>query len=141
MTITLTQGLVVGIVAILLYLAIFFITSIDGFYLKYALIELAIIIGISFLVLLGLSWWNTNTASGIRHYKDFQSDLNNGIEREITITSEDGRLIFHYTGKVDIESAHKDNYIKFEGEDGRRYIIYYGIQDTVKIIEKEDKNG
>lgn len=84
-----------------------------------------------------LSWSNTHTASGIRAYKDFQSELSNGIDREITITAEDGREIFHYEGKVDIESNHEDNYIKFEGEDGRRYMIYYGIQDTIQIIEKE----
>ena len=68
--------------------------------------------------------------------KDFQSELSNGIEREITITAEDGREIFYYEGKVDIESDHDDNYIKFESEEGKRYIIYYGIQDTITIIEK-----
>ena len=84
----------------------------------------------------GLNWYNTSTASGIRNFKDFQSNLSNGIEREITITSEDGREIFHYEGKVDVESNHTDNYIKFESEEGKRYIIYYGIQDTITIIEK-----
>lgn len=83
-----------------------------------------------------LNWYNTSTASGIRGMKDFQSNLSNGIEREITITTEDGREVFHYQGKIDVESDHTDNYIKFESEDGKRYIIYYGIQDTVKIIEK-----
>ena len=83
-----------------------------------------------------LSWYNSNTASGIRAYKDFQSEMANGINREITITAEDGREIFHYEGKVDVESNHTDNYIKFESEDGKRYIIYYGIQDTITIIEK-----
>lgn len=88
------------------------------------------------IMIISFSWYNTSTASGIRSYKDWNSELSNGIEREITITAEDGREIFHYEGKVDIESNHEDNYIKFEGEDGKRYIIYYGIQDTIKIIEK-----
>lgn len=83
-----------------------------------------------------MSWYNTSTASGIRNYKDYQSEMSNGIEREITITAEDGREIFHYEGKVDIESNHSDNYIKFESEEGKRYIIYYGIQDTILIVEK-----
>lgn len=83
-----------------------------------------------------INWWNKSTASGIRNYKDYQSELENGIEREITITAEDGREIFHYEGKVDVESNHDDNYIKFEGENGKRYVIYYGVQDTIKIIEK-----
>ena len=72
----------------------------------------------------------------MRAVKDFQSELSNGIDREITITAEDGREIFYYEGKVDIESNHEDNYIKFESEEGKRYIIYYGIQDTITIIEK-----
>ena len=92
-------------------------------------------------VLLGVGvgitgWYNTNTASGQRALKDFKSELNNGIDREIVITAEDGREIFRYEGKVDIESNHTDNYIKFESEEGKRYIIYYGIQDTITIIEK-----
>lgn len=83
----------------------------------------------------GISWYNTSTASGIRAYKDYQSNMNNGIEREITITAEDGREIFHYKGKVDVESDHTDNYIKFESEEGKRYLIYYGITDTIVIKE------
>lgn len=84
----------------------------------------------------GMNWYNTSTASGIRGLKDFRSELTNGIEREITITAEDGREIFHYQGKVDVESDHTDNYIKFESEEEKRYLIYYGVQDTITIIEK-----
>ena len=71
----------------------------------------------------------------IRAYKDYQSNIDNGIEREITITAEDGREIFHYKGKIDVESDHTDNYIKFESEEGKRYLIYYGITDTIVIKE------
>lgn len=101
-------------------------------YLITATISTIIII----LIVIGMKWYNTHTASGVRAVKDFQSELSNGIEREITITAEDGREIFYYEGKVDIESDHDDNYIKFESEEGKRYIIYYGIQDTITIIEK-----
>ena len=101
-------------------------------YLITATISTIIII----LIVIGIKWYNTHTASGVRAVKDFQSELSNGIEREITITAEDGREIFYYEGKVDIESDHDDNYIKFESEEGKRYIIYYGIQDTITIIEK-----
>lgn len=82
-----------------------------------------------------VDWYNTSTASGIRNYKDYQSELSNGIEREIVITAEDGREIYHYKGKVDVESDHEDSYIKFEREDGGREIVYYGITDTVLITE------
>lgn len=90
---------------------------------------------IFFGAIFGINWYNTSTASGIRAYKDYQSNMSNGIEREITITAEDGREIFHYKGKVDVESDHKDNYIKFESEEGKRYMIYYGITDTIVIKE------
>ena len=88
------------------------------------------------LIVVGIKWYNTHTASGARAVKDFQSEISNGIEREITITAEDGREIFYYEGKVDIESDHDDNHIKLESKEGKRYIIYYGIQDTITIIEK-----
>lgn len=94
-------------------------------------ISIAIFIGAIF----GINWYNSSTASGIRAYKDYQSNMTNGIEREITITAEDGREIFHYKGKVDVESDHTDNYIKFESEEGKRYMIYYGITDTIIIKE------
>ena len=94
-------------------------------------VSIAIFIGTIF----GINWYNTSTASGIRAYKDYQSNMTNGIEREITITAENGREIFHYKGKVDVESDHTDNYIKFESEEGKRYMIYYGITDTIIIKE------
>ena len=80
-------------------------------------------------------WWCNNTAAGARAMKDQQSDLSNGLNREITVVAEDGREIFHYKGKCDIETDHDDNYILFEGEDGLRRMIYYGITDTVMIME------
>lgn len=88
------------------------------------------------IAMLIVGWYNSNTASGKRNMKDFHSNVNDGINREIIITAEDGREIFKYEGKVDIESNHDDNYIKFDDENGKRYIIYYGIQDTITIIEK-----
>ena len=100
------------------------------------IVSMIISIGLVLILGFGLNWYNTSTASGIRNFKDHQSNLSNGIDREVTITAEDGREIFHYEGKVDIESNHTDNYIKFESEEGKRYIIYYGIQDTITIIEK-----
>ena len=105
---------------------------------------------LGFLILFGISvdvlllfacynkfhWYNTSTASEIRGLKDYQSNLYNGIERKIIITSADGHEIFRYQGKINVESDHENNYIKFESEDGKRYLIYYGVQDTITIIEK-----
>lgn len=100
-----------------------------------------IITGLVSIIVIGVimavtGWYNTNTAAGKRAVKDFKTNVNDGIEREIIITAEDGREIFRYDGKIDIESNHQDNYIKFDDEHGKRYIIYYGIQDTITIIEK-----
>lgn len=88
-------------------------------------------------VLLGCCafWWCNNTAAGARAMKDQQSNLSNGLNREIIVVAEDGREIFHYKGKCDIETDHDDNYILFEGEDSLRRMIYYGITDTVMIME------
>ena len=82
---------------------------------------------------IGFKWYYGSTASGMRALKDQQSNLNQGLNREITITAEDGREIYHYKGKCDIET--QDRYILFEGEDGLRRTIYWGIADTIVIEE------
>lgn len=81
----------------------------------------------------GGHWYCDNTANGIRAMKDQQSNFDNGLNREIIITAEDGREIFYYKGKCDIE--HNDGYILFETEDKKRMMIYYGITDTIIISE------
>lgn len=81
----------------------------------------------------GGHWYCGNTANGIRAMKDQQSNFDNGLNREIIITAEDGREIFYYKGKCDIE--HNDGYILFETENGKRMMIYYGITDTIIIKE------
>jgi hypothetical protein len=81
----------------------------------------------------GGHWYCGSTADGIRAMKDQQSNFDNGLNREIIITAEDGREIFYYKGKCDIE--HNDGYILFETEDSKRMMIYYGITDTIIISE------
>lgn len=100
------------------------------------IITLILTVGIAF----GLNWYNTSTASGMRNYKDFKSEISNGIYRELVITAEDGREIFRYEGKFDIERHEDgdDRYLRFESQEGKRYTISYGIQDTVLIIEKDE---
>lgn len=78
-------------------------------------------------------WFFDSTAVGARMTKDFKSNLH-GLEREITITAEDGREIYHYSGKCDIET--QDKYILFEDENGKRQTIYWGALDTIIIQEK-----
>lgn len=85
------------------------------------------------LILGGGYWYCNNTAGGARAMKDQQSELHNGLNREITITAEDGRQIFYYKGKCDIET--NGSYILFEDEQGLRQMIYWGVQDTIIISE------
>lgn len=98
------------------------------------LILITIIICVGLVVL--CNWSHTSTASGIRSYKDFKSEMANGLEREITITAEDGREIFHYKGKFDVEMDNEGNYLRFETQSGKRFTVEYGIQDTVLLVEE-----
>ena len=89
------------------------------------------------LIIGGGFWYCNNTAGGARAMKDQQSELHNGLMREITITAEDGREIFHYVGKCDIET--NGNYILFEDEKSLRQMIYWGITDTIIVSELPEK--
>lgn len=100
---------------------------------KTGVISLLVCLLVWFWVLFGLKWYYGSTASGMRALKDQQSNFNLDLNREITITAEDGREIYHYKGKCDIET--QDRYILFEGEDGLRRTIYWGITDTIIIEE------
>lgn len=108
-------------------------------YPKGGIVSLIVTIALVIGMILGLNWYHGHTATGIRSFKDFKSELSNGINREIVITAEDGREIFRYEGKFDVErhADGDDRYLRFETQDGLRYTISYGIQDTVLIIEKE----
>lgn len=77
---------------------------------------------------------SSDTLSGINQQGNFE----NGLTREIIVTTEDGREIYYYCGKIDIETNSENKYILFETEEGLRQMIYYGITDTVLILETED---
>ncbi len=111
------------------------ITSIMAFVsdTKAGVITLLVWIILLFGAFFGFKWYYGSTASGMRALKDQESNFNQGLNREITITAEDGREIYHYKGKCDIET--QDRYILFEGEDGLRRTIYWGVTDTIVIEE------
>lgn len=90
---------------------------------------IAVIAGMFF----GMRWYFHNTASGQRQLLDQQSNLNNGIERTVTVYTADGEIIAQYTGKIDIE-ANDGGYVKFDF-DGKRYIYYNCFVETVADIE------
>lgn len=132
MTLTLGQWIFAGIIAIAVIIVVGFLMYDDEF--KAAIIALIIGILIEALFIGFLSWYNTKTAGGVRHYKDYVSNMENGLNRSVDIYAEDGRQIYHYDGKIDIED--NNGYILFEDEDHKRHIIYYGALDTVIIEEK-----
>lgn len=132
---TLTNWIIFGILLIF-GIAISLVIGIETENVRAGIISGLISVILTAIIMAIVAWYNTSTAAGKRAVKDYKSNVNNGIEREIVITAEDGREIFRYEGKIDIESNHTDNYIKFDDEHGKRYIIYYGVQDTILIIEK-----
>ena len=101
------------------------------------MVGILITVFVVLLIIGGGFWYCNNTAGGARAMKDQQSELQNGLMREITITAEDGREIFHYVGKCDIET--NGNYILFEDENGLRQMIYWGITDTIIVSELSEK--
>jgi amino acid permease len=129
----------IGAIVLLVMLAIFGVFAVVSAFVmadsKCGIIVLLVAILVLLSCFFGFKWYYSSTASGMRAVKDQQSNLNNGLNREITITAEDGREIYHYKGKCDIET--QDRYILFEGEDGLRRTIYWGITDTI-IIEELD---
>ena len=126
----------VGAIILLIILGIVGILISIGFLAndpKTGVIALLIFLLVWFGIFSGFKWYYGSTASGMRALKDQQSNLGLGLNRQITITAEDGREIYHYQGKCDIET--QDRYILFEGEDGLRRTIYWGITDTIIIEE------
>lgn len=120
---------ILGLVGIILSIGCFCSEGIAPSGFITLIITCALIVGMIFFG----NWYYGSTASGMRALKDQQSNFNQGLNRQITITAEDGREIYHYKGKCDIET--QDRYILFEGEDGLRRTIYWGITDTIIIEE------
>lgn len=73
-----------------------------------------------------------NTASGQRALTDQKSDLDNGLERTVTIYTADGEIIAQYTGKIDIE-GNDGGYVLFDYE-GKRYTYYNCFVESIAEI-------
>lgn len=89
------------------------------------ILVLALIFGVGF-------WYYNNTASGIRARTDEQAELQNGLNRTITIYTADGTILKQYEGKIDIEQD--QGYVKFDW-DGKRYIYYNCYVETIADIK------
>lgn len=89
---------------------------------------IAIVVGL----FCGMHWYYNNTASGQRELVDQKSNLNNGLERVITVYTADGKEMARYEGQIDISSA--DGYVKFD-VNGKRYIYYNCFVESIANIE------
>ena len=89
------------------------------------IVVIALIFGVGF-------WYYNNTASGIRARTDERAELQNGLDRVITIYTADGTVLKQYEGKIDIEQ--NQGYIKFDWN-GKRYIYYNCYVETIADIK------
>ena len=86
-----------------------------------------------FIVLSAMLFYYNATASGKRAFKSQKAELENGIERVVTVYDMEGDVIKVYDGKFDI--AYDNDRILFDDEQGKRHVIYYPT-GTVTVDEK-----
>lgn len=91
-------------------------------------VAILLILGLFF----GMRWYFQNTASGQRALTDQKSNLDNGLERTVTIYTADGEIIAQYTGKIDIE-GNDGGYVLFDYE-GKRYTYYNCFVESIAEI-------
>lgn len=85
-----------------------------------------------FALLFGMLWYFNNTAAGQRALVDEKSNMENGIERTITVYTADGKVIAQYTGRIDIE-GNDGGYVLFDFG-GKRYTYYNCFVESVADI-------
>jgi len=85
------------------------------------------------IVLGAMLFYYNATASGKRAFKSQKSELENGIERVVTVYDMEGDVIKVYDGKFDI--TYDNDRILFDDEQGKRHVIYYPT-GTVTVDEK-----
>lgn len=94
----------------------------------------SVIVSIVLTILLycGCNWYFTSTASGKRAMIDQRSELNDGLDRVITIYTADGNVLAEYEGNIDIE-ANDGGYVIFD-YDGKRYMYYNCFVESIADI-------
>ena len=120
----------------LIFFLIFFITLFNSKSetIKYIIIiDCIISIFLSFILYFGMSWYYNNTASGQKELVDQKSNLNNGLERIVTIYTANGNIIAEYKGIFDIED-NDGGYVLFD-YNGKRYTYYNCFVESIAEIE------
>ena len=125
-----------GWIAFVLFAALILCAGIAGACLIENVLGKIISVAVAILLILGLffgmRWYFQNTASGQRAMTDQKSDLDNGLERTVTIYTADGEIIAQYTGKIDIE-GNDGGYVLFDYE-GKRYTYYNCCVESIADI-------
>ena len=94
----------------------------------------ALILTITFIIC--NIWYVNNTESGVRMIKDFQSNTNGGIRRNVKVYSMTGEKTFEDEGVFDIEQS--DYRLKYINEKGKVIIIYLGNSSSAIVEEVEE---
>ena len=94
----------------------------------------ALILSIMFIVF--NVWYVNNTESGARMIKDFQSETQGGIRRNVKVYSMTGEKTFEDEGVFDIEQS--DYRLKYINEKGKVIIIYLGNSSSAIVEEVEE---
>ncbi len=93
-------------------------------------------VGVSVVVfaaaLFGIWFYYHHTAIGQMVLTDWKSNIQNGLNRTITVYTADGRAIARYSGKIDIE-GNDGGYVLFDYE-GKRYTYYNCFVESVADI-------
>lgn len=121
---------VIFLVALIIAMAAFILCDVYSFAAK--ITGTLVTIAICVAIILGFHWYYANTASGQRAMLDQKSNLQNGIERIVTVYTADGKQLAQYKGKIDISD--NDGYVKFDF-DGKRYIYYNCFVESIADIE------
>lgn len=131
---TIGNWILFGILLVIGLIVTVFIAA-DSYEILPTVISAIVTIVVVALVMVGVGWYNTHTASGARALKDYQSNLSNGIERTLKVIADDGYIIYEREGKFDVE-VH-DDYIVFD-ENHVRTILYRSLTSTLSIEEKSE---
>lgn len=97
------------------------------------LIIVIVVVAISGLIGGYWTWYLKHTASGIRIRKDFVSQVDNGIPREIKVYNPDGKVIMDEKGKFDIK--HTNRSLQYVDQNNHKHNIYFGDNTTVTVDE------
>lgn len=129
---TIAGWVVFGVLAVMFLAAgIFALIACDTVAGKIAGMSAAVLATV--ILLIGMLWYFGNTASGRRALVDQKSELNNGLERTVTVYTADGKILAQYTGEIDIE-GNDGGYVLFDF-DGKRYTYYNCFVESVAEIE------